>query len=121
MTQDQLIILLFKIVIVTGFASICLFIAVYTYLAPWWRNEIGRTLVVKDVILALLLLPSVLSLFLDLNRFTSRVVAWVDVVLFAAMTPVMVWRTVVFARIRRRASGAATRHAASTGELGGPR
>lgn len=99
MTQDQLIILLLKVVLVAGEASVLAFIGQYTRLARWWHNEIGRTLIVKDILLALMLLPTILSLFFQFSRLTSHVAAWVDIGLFGLLTPVMIWRIVVWQKI----------------------
>lgn len=101
MTADQLIILLFKIGCVAGFVSIVAWIALYTRLARWWRNPIGRTLVAKSALLAGLLVPTMLSLFFHLTPLTSHVAAWTDVVLINLIAPVMVWRSVVWTKIGR--------------------
>lgn len=45
MSQDQLIILLLKIGLIAGLVSIALWACVYTRLARWWQNPVGRTLV----------------------------------------------------------------------------
>ena len=42
----------------------------------------GRTIVIKDFLLLVALIPSVLSLFVELNRLTSHVAAWLDVAAF---------------------------------------
>lgn len=105
MTQDELIILLLKVILIFNIAAIASFIAQYTALAPWWRNSIGRTLVVKDILLSLALVPSLLSLFLSFNRLTSHIAAWVDVVLLGAIGPVMVWRMAVFRSVHREKRG----------------
>lgn len=102
MTQDQVIILLLKIVLVADVLSIAAFIAVYQRLAPWWKNPIGRTIVIKDILLLMVLLPSVLSLFLQFNRLTSHIAAWLDIGLFALLAPVMVWRCAVWIKIYRQ-------------------
>lgn len=103
MSQEQAIILLFKIGAIAGFASIITWVAVYTRLAKWWRNPIGRTLVAKSLLLAGLLVPTIMSLFFHFNRLTSYVAGWVDVALICAIAPVMIWRSVVWLRIGRHA------------------
>lgn len=102
MTQEQLIILFLRIVLISGVVSILLFVAQYTRLAPWWRQPVGRTIVVKDLLLVLLFIPTILSLFFSLNRLTSHLAAWLDVALIGLVTPVMVWRTWVWEKIHRR-------------------
>lgn len=102
MTQDQLIILLFKIVLLAAVVSVLAFVVQYTLLAKWWKNDIGRTLVVKDILLILSLLPTVMSLFFHFNRVTSHVAAWTDVVMFGLLTPCMLWRIRVWQRVHSR-------------------
>lgn len=111
MTQDQLIILLLRIVLLAGVVSICVFIGQYTRLAKWWRTPIGRTIVIKDILLVLVFIPTILSLFFQFNRLSSHIAAWLDVVLIGLVSPVMWWRTWVWERIHRHGGD----------ENGGPR
>ena len=99
MTQEQAIILCLKIGLIAGFASIAVWTAVYSRLAQWWRHAIGRTLVIEAVLIAGLFVPQILSLFFNLNRLDSRIAAWSDVALIGLVTPVMLWRTIVFLRM----------------------
>lgn len=101
MTEQQWVILCLKIVLISGFISIATWIGVYTWLAPWWKTAIGQTLVIKSALLALILLPSTLSLFLNFSRLTSEVAGWLDVILIGAITPVMIWRSVVWWKMHK--------------------
>lgn len=101
MSQDQVIILLFKIGAIAGFVSIIAWVAVYTRLARWWRSPIGRTLVAKSLLLAGLLVPTIMSLFFHFNRLTSYVAGWIDVALVCAIAPVMAWRTIVWLKVSK--------------------
>lgn len=101
MTQDQVIVLMLKIFLITGFFSLTGWVALYTYYQPWWKDPIGRTLVIKTALIAGLFVPSVLSLFFQFNRLTSHIAAWIDVVFIGAVTPVMLWRIVVWRTIHR--------------------
>lgn len=101
MSQDQLLILISKIVVVSGFLSLTGWIAQYTRYAKWWRNDVGRTLIAKTTLIAILLIPAMFSLFFNLNRFDSRIIGWLDVVLLGLVTPVMIWRILVFRKIHR--------------------
>jgi hypothetical protein len=101
MTQDQWIILAFKVAVVSGFASIAGWVVLYSFLAPWWESPIGRTLVAKSVLIALLFVPTGLSLFFHLNRLDSVVAGWVDAGLIGLVTPVMIWRSVVWLKLHR--------------------
>ena len=98
MTQDQVIILLFKIFLIAGACSIACWVAVYTHLQRWWADQIGITLVVKSLLLLGLLLISILSLFFHLSIRSSRVAGWGDLALIFLVTPVMLWRTWVWLR-----------------------
>lgn len=101
MKPDPLIILLLRIVLIAGVVSILVFVGQYTRLARWWRSPIGRTIVIKDILLVLVFIPSILALFFHFGRRTSHIAAWVDVILIGAVTPVMCWRTWVWEKIHR--------------------
>jgi len=104
MTQDQLIIALFKGDLIADLIAVALFTAVYTFLAPWWRNPIGRTLVLLDILLGMAVLPSALSLFWHFSRLTSLVAAWLDVSVFAAIAVLLLLRIPLWIRLHRRDS-----------------
>lgn len=99
MKPDDTVLLLFKIVLIADLVSLVTFVAVYTKLAPWWRSPVGQTLVIKDILLGLALMPSILSLFFQFSRLTSQVAAWFDIGLFALIALVVAWRTVVWQKI----------------------
>lgn len=99
MTQTQLIVLLLKIGLIAGLASIGLWTAAYSRLADWWSNPVGRTLVVEALLVAGLFVPQILSLFFNLNRLDSYIAAWADVALVGLVSPIMWWRTIVFLRM----------------------
>lgn len=109
MSQEQLLVLLFKIVLVADLVTLAVFIADYTRLTRGeaWRNPIGRTILWKDVLLGAALTPSVLSLFFHFSRLTSRIAGWVDIALFAAISVAVVWRIAVFEKIHRSKETAA--------------
>ena len=102
MSQDALIILLFKVVLVADLLSVFAFLVTYTALAKWWTHVIGRTIVIKGILLGLALLPSTLSLFFKFNRLTSHVSAWIDISLFGLIAVVMAWRCVTWVKIHRK-------------------
>jgi hypothetical protein len=103
MSQDQVIILAFKVVEVASVVTIAAFVACYTWWTrgKCWTDPIGRTIVAKDVALILVLVPSLLSIFFRFNRLTSHIVAWFDVASFAMVPVLMAWRLVVWRRIHR--------------------
>lgn len=104
MTQQQWIILAFRVVLISGFLSLAAWVVVYTGLTGWanWKNPIGQSLVIKTCLVALLLIPTTLSLFFHFSRLTSETAAWLDVAFIGLITPVMWWRTAVWLRIYRQ-------------------
>ena len=101
MSQEQAILLAFKVTEIASVVTIAAFIACYSRWAPWHRNAIGRTIVLKDIALILVLIPSILSIFINFNRLTSHIAAWFDVGSFALVPVIMVWRIAVFRRIHK--------------------
>lgn len=101
MSQEQWIVLCFKVVEVASVVTIAAFIACYSLWAKWRSSAIGRTIVYKDIALILVLLPSILSIFINFNRLTSHIAAWFDVGSFALVPAIMVWRIAVFRQIHR--------------------
>ena len=102
MSQDALILLFFKIVVVADLLSVFAFLAIYTALAQWWKHVIGRAIAIKDILLGMAFIPSVLSFFFHFNRLTSRVAAWTDIGLFGLIAVVMAWRCVTWVKIHRK-------------------
>jgi hypothetical protein len=100
-TQDQVIILAFKVVEVASVVTIAAFTGCYSLWAKWWSNPIGRTIVYEGVAIVLVLIPSILSIFFRFNRLTSHIAAWFDVGSFALVPVIMCWRIAVFGKIRR--------------------
>jgi hypothetical protein len=100
-TQAQWITLALKVACICGFVSLTGWVALYTAYTPWWRNQIGRTLAAKTLLIAALLVPTTLSLFLHFNRLTSLVAGWIDVALIGLITPVMIWRILVWRKIHQ--------------------
>ena len=101
MTQADLIRLLLKIFLVTGFVTLAGWIALYSLLAPWWRNPIGRTLVAKTALIAGTFLVVTLGAFFPWFDKHPLITGWIDVALIGGVTPVMAWRSVVWVRLYR--------------------
>lgn len=101
MTQDQLIIFLFRADLIADIAAVILFTVVYSVLAPWWKNPIGRTLVALDILVGLAVLPSVFALFFHFSRLSSRLAAWFDVAIFAAIAVLLLLRIPLWIRLHR--------------------
>ncbi len=104
MTQEQVIVLCLRTGLITGLAALVAWVAVYTYLTRGaaWKDPIGQTLIAKTLLIAGLFVPSILSLFFHMSRFGSHIVAWIDVTLIGLVTPVMIWRSIVFVHESRK-------------------
>ena len=103
MTQDAVILLAFKVVEVASVVTIATFVACYTWWtrARCWTNPIGQTIVYKDIAIVLVLVPSLLSIFVNFNRLTSHIAAWFDICSFALVPVIMCWRIVAWRRIHK--------------------
>jgi hypothetical protein len=100
-TQDQVVALAYKAAEVVSVSAIAAFIVCYTMWASWWRDPIGRTIVIKDVLLLVAFVPPILSMFLHFNRFTSFIAAWVDIAMVGLIGLVMIWRIYAFWKIHK--------------------
>lgn len=103
MTQDGAILLAFKVVEVASVVTITAFVGCYTWWTrgKCWTNPVGQTIVLKDIALVLVLIPSLLSIFVNFNRLTSHIAAWFDVASFAMVPVIMVWRIVAWRKIHQ--------------------
>jgi hypothetical protein len=102
MTQESLLLLLLKIFLIADVASISLFVGDYSRLYRWWTNAMGRTIVLKDLFLLVVISLTAMSVFWRFSRLTSQVAAWVQIAALGAMALVMLWRVVVLERIHRQ-------------------
>ena len=80
-------------------AAIFAWVAQYTLSSPWWRDPIGRTIAVKDLFLLGFLVPSCLN-FLWPGLISVTDLVFFDIALLAGMTLVMLWRCVIWYRLK---------------------
>src|SRR5262245_28845342 len=87
----------------TAIVALVQWIAVYTWLEPWWRrdNQIGHSLVLLAAFAMVTPVLFILSLLLDVNRVTSQVLAWTEIVLLFSYAPAMGWRTYIWIKASR--------------------
>lgn len=102
MSQDQAILLTFKVILIINEVAIISFIGIYTKLAKWWQNVIGRSIVILDGLLGLAFVPTILSLFFHFSRLSSVIAAWIDVGLFTLIAGTMISRCLTWIRIHRK-------------------
>jgi hypothetical protein len=88
----------------TAIVSLAQWIAVYTWLEPWWRrsNQIGHSLVLLALFAMVTPALFLLSLLFDLSRAASQALAWAEIALLFSYAPAMGWRSVVWIRTARR-------------------
>lgn len=101
MTQAQWITTLLEYGSVGAVTAILQWIAVYTWLQPWWKSHIGRSLILLAGFSMVTPVLFILSLFLHLNRGDSNVLAWIEIALLFAYVPAMAWRSVIWVRSAR--------------------
>jgi len=87
----------------TAIIAVAQWVAVYTVLEPWWRHPIGRSLVTLAAFATVTPALFILSLLFDLNRATSQLLAWIEIVLLFAYLPALGWRSLIWIRTARRA------------------
>ena len=115
MTQASWLMLALKVALISGFCALAGWVVLYSVLAPWWKDPIGRTLVAKTALIALLFIPTALSLFFNLNRLDSYITGWTDVSLIGMVTPVMAWRSAVWWKLHRAGRLPRNGHDGNTG------
>jgi hypothetical protein len=93
-----------KISSIAALAGLLQWVAIYGWLEPWWRrgNEIGHSLVLLALLAAVFPALLILSLFWDLNRQTSEILAWVVVAELSGTCAAMIRRSFIWVRIARR-------------------
>src|SRR5580704_16246557 len=92
LTSPALLILLTKAVLIADMVAIVAFVLDYSRLARWWRNPVGRTIVIKDLFLLGVISLIVASVFFQFSRFTSEVASWIQIALLGGMAVAMLWR-----------------------------
>ena len=88
------------IVTVVAFCTTVGFIVLYSVVARWWENTLGRCIVALDGSVALTLLPAVLHHAFGWSVAASPFFAWFSLVSFAAVPLVVAWRAVILLRIQ---------------------
>lgn len=89
--------------IALAFACV-LFVAVYTVLglrgrAKWWRNDIGMTLVIKTLCLAVALVPLIIAEFFTLSLLADEIAVWVITGALGTAAFMIFWRSWIWLRI----------------------
>jgi hypothetical protein len=88
------------IITVVAFCTTVAFIVLYSIVAKWWENTLGRCIVALDASVALTLLPSVVHHWLGVSSADTPFFAWFSLVSFAAVPLVVAWRGWILLRIQ---------------------
>lgn len=110
MRTDPVILLAGRIAEMGDLIAILAFVVQYTFLARWWANPIGRTIVWKDVALMGAIGLSLAGSFIRPTPTSAKVMAWVVIATLLAICVIMVWRIVVFWRIHKEGAGLQAEH-----------
>jgi hypothetical protein len=78
------------------------FIAAYTLLAKWWKTPVGVSIVLLDLMIALILLPDMLLYLLDINVTGSEFWTFLVLGALAAVPVIIMWRLVILVRLQLR-------------------
>lgn len=99
----QVIVLLLKVFLISGFAALAGWVGLYTWLTRGaaWRNPVGQTLVIKSLLVACTFLVIALGAFFPWFGRHPFVTGWIDVGLIGGVTPVMCWRCWVWWRLHK--------------------
>lgn len=97
---SPLYMLLARIAVSCALAGCLAWIMEYTFRSGW-RNSVGRTLMVKTLLLCGLLLISLLFSLLRFSPAWQDFLRWADLVMLALIGPVMAWRLLVFRKMGR--------------------
>jgi len=79
------------------------FIAGVSLFWPWWRDQLGWSIIAKTAALSVVLLPAMLFIWFGPNAFTSaRWLSWFATWALFLVPAALVWRFVVIFRIQRK-------------------
>jgi len=78
------------------------FLAGVSLIWPWWRDQLGWSIIAKTVALSIVLLPAMLFVWFGPNAFTQAPwLAWVSAWSLFLVPAALIWRFVVIYRIQR--------------------
>lgn len=99
MTEIQWLSLYAKSVEVAALVMAGLFIIQYTWYSPWWRDAVGRTIVLMDAAVFLSVAPAVIESYFPLTVAEKVTAHWVNVSFIALIPVIFLWRIAVWRRM----------------------
>lgn len=101
MTQLRFINDLGVILVQVTFWVCVVFIISTSIFWPWWKTDLGWTIILKTACLGAILLPPNLTLIFGINT-TSFFWRWESVATFAGIAMTIIWRGIVIWLLQRR-------------------
>lgn len=102
MTQSHVLGIVQNWDIYAAFIIPLLFPVAIAYIWPWWKDELGWTMVLVDLLLSAALLPSFLhrALGVPINTYVFQ---WIVVISVGLIPIVIIWRTIVVFKTQKQA------------------
>lgn len=88
------------IVLNATFWGCWVFVAVTSFYWPWWKTELGWSITVKSVAIALALVPAELRFWFPAYRETPPL-EWLSISAVGAVPLILAWRATVIWRYQR--------------------
>lgn len=85
-----------------AFFSSVLFMAGYSFLAKWWRTEIGRARISLDLGIALALSPAFLHMAFGIEVDNSTAFGWYTICAIVFVGLVSLWNLAIVARVQTK-------------------
>lgn len=89
-----------RVVSVATLVLSLVFIVQYTVYSPWWRDQVGRTIVIEAAGIFLAVLFPTVEEFVTPTRTEQEVISWVSIGTVACIAVTLLWRIIVWHRIR---------------------
>jgi hypothetical protein len=88
--------------VLIAFCASVAFVVGYTFIAPWWRYEVGRTMAALDIGISLTLFPSVLHHWFGV-AVNTPFFAWYQDMSLLLVAGIALWRLWVVFRVQQDA------------------
>lgn len=80
------------------------FVAAVSFWWPWWKTQLGWSIVAKSLALALAVTPAMLTIWFGLEVYADAPwLQWVAIAALLAVPPILVWRAWVIWQLQRKA------------------
>ena len=79
------------------------FVAVVSFFWPWWKSQLGWSIVAKSLALALAVFPAMLAYWLGPGVARVAWLQWTALGALWVIPPILVWRLVVIWQAQRKA------------------